>query len=171
MIKITELHPTPWSVDENLGHIRDATGVIVRNYRDNELIKHIVLCVNERAGLVAKVEQLKNVESDYYYKVVGIMHSVDKWLENVEEDAGNEVERAAQAREIALQAIERQEARAEKAEAEKQELISVLKKCLPFDPDTGKCIFCGCYMDAILKDMMHKSNCDFVRLIGGAKHG
>lgn len=50
---------------------------------------------------VEKIEQLE-------YTLLGIMHSVDKWVDEVDESV-DEVNRAAQAREIALQAIEKRD--------------------------------------------------------------
>jgi chromosome segregation ATPase len=49
----------------------------------------------------ADTERIENLE----YTLIGVMHSVDKWFDEVDEST-DEVNRAAQAREIALQAIE-----------------------------------------------------------------
>jgi hypothetical protein len=48
------------------------------------------------------------------YTLIGVMHSVDKWFDEADESV-DEVNRAAQAREIALQAIEKRDAALKKA--------------------------------------------------------
>lgn len=49
----------------------------------------------------AQQQEIENLK----YTLIGVMHSVDKWFDDVDESV-DEVNRAAQAREIALQAIE-----------------------------------------------------------------
>lgn len=52
----------------------------------------------------ADAEEIEQLE----YTLLGVMHSVDKWFDEVDESV-DEVNRAAQAREIALQAIEKRD--------------------------------------------------------------
>ncbi len=55
-------------------------------------------------------QKMKEKINKLEYTIMGIMHSVDKWIDNADDSEDDEVNRAAQAREIALQAIEKEEA-------------------------------------------------------------
>jgi len=52
-----------------------------------------------------EIDRLREKVSDLTYTLTGVMHFVDKWFDEIPDDM-DEVNRAAQAREIALQAIE-----------------------------------------------------------------
>lgn len=81
----------------------------------NELIANALALINRQKAEIARLE----------YIVLGIMHSVDKWLDGDELEQ-DEVNRAVTMREKTLQIVERQ-----KAEIEKSERIIVMAdKCI-----------------------------------------
>lgn len=63
--------------------------------------------------LLDTIEALQQENERLDYTLIGVMHSVYKWLDDT--DGMDEVNRAAQAREIALQAIEKRDAALKKA--------------------------------------------------------
>jgi chromosome segregation ATPase len=79
-------------------------------------LKYEVQChMDEVTEKCKEVESLQeslidvNIENERLtYTLAGVMHSVDKWFDKVDENT-DEVNRAAQAREIALQAIEKRD--------------------------------------------------------------
>lgn len=87
---------------------------------ENASIRKWNTCVEEdRPKLLKENERLQ-------YTLIGVMHSVDKWFDEVDESI-DEVNRAAQAREIALQAIEKRDKALEQA---KKALYSALEAIL-----------------------------------------
>ncbi len=74
-------------------------------FKNNHMDDRFLLELADQAALGLEVEKLKG---DQEYEILGIMHSVDKWLteEQLEEHKDNPAHRAAMAREIALRAIE-----------------------------------------------------------------
>lgn len=77
-------------------------------------------CAQEHLQLADWLKELKSIRADYdtlFYKLVGVMHFVDKWLEG-DELMLDEVQRADLAREKALQAIEKLEMNLEELRGE-----------------------------------------------------
>ena len=72
-------------------------------------------------------EKVKNLE----YTLIGVMHSVDKWLEGDELNQ-HEVKRAIRMREKVLQIIEKQQAEIDKL---KTETVEALEKQIPKKPE------------------------------------
>jgi tetratricopeptide (TPR) repeat protein len=62
------------------------------------------------------------------YNIIGIMHSVDKWFDEADENM-DEVNRAAQAREIALQAIEKRDEALKAAREALETVAESLENC------------------------------------------
>lgn len=66
---------------------------------------------------------------DLIYKLLGVMHSVDKWLDG-DELKGDEVQRAATMREKTLQITEKQQAEIERLQNEKQKIHKIIPKMI-----------------------------------------
>ena len=79
----------------------------------NRKDKALKLSAKEIVDLKIKVKQQKAENKDLFYKLEGIMHSVDKWLEG-DELKQDEVNRAATMREKTLQIMEQQKAEIDK---------------------------------------------------------
>lgn len=62
----------------------------------------------EREFIEMSIDALKE-SNDLFYKLVGVMHFVDKWLDDGEAEGLDEVQRADYVREKVLQIIERLE--------------------------------------------------------------
>ena len=90
------------------------------------------------------------------YTLIGVMHSVDKWLDDT--DGMDEVNRAAQAREIALQAIEKRD-----------EALKVAMEALAYFANSS-CRYCGCgngshaYDCSVFHSSSSSSTCFLCRL-------
>ena len=76
---------------------------------DNEIIKALKYCKDCSANLNAEIINLINRQQaendDLLYKLTGVMHFVDKWLDGAELEQ-DEVNRAATMREKTLRLIE-----------------------------------------------------------------
>jgi len=83
--------------------------------------------------LKAELRQTQADNERLTYTLAGIMHSVDKWFDKVDENT-DEVNRAAQAREIALQAIEKRDEALKRAES----LLKTIEQATEYiKPGTG----------------------------------
>ena len=99
-------------------------------------------------------EKVKNLE----YTLIGVMHSVDKWLEGDELNQ-HEVKRAIRMREKVLQIIEKQQAEIDKLKTETVEAleIQIPKKINSDNGFGGRCPVCGYYIvKSIFSSKGHK---------------
>ena len=81
---------------------------------------------------LAYIQQLEERNKTLEYTLLGVMHSIDKWLDvepyNFDKDDGTEAAtRAANAREVALKAIDQLESRLAQVERERDAAIADLK--------------------------------------------
>ena len=108
------------------------------NLTDNEIIKAFETCYKGYDELLDKVCDVLNRQKaerkDLFYKLEGVMHSVDKWLDG-DELKQDEVNRAATMREKTLQIMEQQKAdvdfykeRSSKYKAQVEVLLEQTKK-------------------------------------------
>ena len=89
---------------------------------------------------LAYIRPLEERNKTLEYTLLGVMHSIDKWLDvepyGYDKDEGTEAAtRAANAREVALKAIDQLESRLAQVERERDAAVADLK-------DDGDCYYC-----------------------------
>jgi septation ring formation regulator EzrA len=96
-------------LNRNIFAMDDAEAKIEALQQENEQLKDENISIRKWNKCVDEdYPKLLEENKRLQYTLIGVMHSVDKWFDEVDENV-DEVNRAVQAREIALQAIEKRD--------------------------------------------------------------